>query len=188
MDVDGVLIDLPDFYCSRFPSGPVRALFAGDFLSASTGRSDLLDHLPAFMAQVGREGEAAAFYREWLDYENRPNRAMLGAVRELRAQGWRVYLATNQERHRTAHLLRESGLGELVDGHFASYLVGHRKPDPAYYAAVTAQLCVPAGQILFWDDTGENVAAARWAGWVAYQFTGVEEFRRRMESQGAAEA
>lgn len=25
LDVDGVLIELPDFFCSRFPAAPVRA-------------------------------------------------------------------------------------------------------------------------------------------------------------------
>lgn len=187
LDVDGVLIELPDFYCSRFESGPVREFFAGPFQSASTGQSDLLDHLPDFMDQIGREGTPQDFYREWLDYENRPHTPMLDAVRELRTLGWRIYLATNQEAHRTAHLLRESGLEELVDGHFASYAVGHRKPSAAYYAAVTEQLGKPPQDVIFWDDSAENVTAARAAGWQARLFTDVASFRQAMELDGTAQ-
>lgn len=180
LDVDGVLIELPDFYCSRFPAQPVREFFANGFQSASLGQSDLMEHLPAFMAAVGREGDPQDFYREWLEYENRPNQPMLDAMRELRSLGWRAYLATNQEPHRTRHLLQESGLQDITEGHYASYAVGHRKPSPEYYAAVTRQLKVPSQQIIFWDDAAGNVQVARKAGWAAYLFTDVLEFRRVM--------
>ena len=183
LDVDGVLITPDDFYgakLAREHGKTMREFMRGPFLSASTGKSDLLDHLPVFMAQIGREGAAEEFYREWLEYENRPNLPMLSAVRELRAQGWRVYLATNQETHRTRHLLEESGLADVVDGHFASYSVGHRKPDLAYYTAVTQRLGLLPEHIIFRDDSAENVAAARAAGWQAQLFTDTADFQRRM--------
>ena len=90
LDVDGVLITPDDFYGAKLAreNGDVmREFMRGPFQSASTGKSDLLEHLPAFMAQIGRNGEAADFYREWLEYENRPNLPMLDAVRGLRAAG-----------------------------------------------------------------------------------------------------
>lgn len=158
----------------------MREFMRGPFHAASTGNGDLMEHLPAFMALIGREGTPEDFYAEWLQYENRPNLPMLRAVRELRTRGWRVHLATNQERHRTGHLLSESGLAEVTDGHFASYAVGFRKPDPRYYAAVTQSLGVQPEQIVFWDDSAGNVAAARAAGWQAQCYVNVKGFRRRM--------
>lgn len=183
LDVDGVLITPDDFYgakLAREHGSAMQEFMRGLFYSASTGKSDLLEHLPAFMTQIGRAGTPQDFYREWLEYENRPNVPMLDAVRELRALGWRVYLATNQEAHRTRHLLEVGGLGDVVDGHFASYVVGFRKPDPQYYAAVAQQLGAQPEQIIFWDDSAENVAAARAAGWQAQFFDGVGSFRRVM--------
>ena len=150
------------------------------FRSASTGNSDLLDDLPALMRQLGRTGTPEEFYREWCEYENVVHAPTLSAVQALRARGWRVYLATNQEQHRTRHLLEETGLGAICDGHFASYVVGHRKPDPAYYAEVTRQLGLPPQHIVFWDDSAENVQAARAAGWSAYLFRAASSFRRGM--------
>jgi len=172
LDVDGVLIELP--------AAPVRAFFADGFQSASTGKSSVLEHLPTLMQAVGREGSPEEFYREWLEYENRPNRDMLAATADLRSAGWGVYLATNQEQLRVQHLMTESGLDAVTDGHFASYAVGHRKPSGDYYAAVTATLGVAPEQIVFWDDSIENVEAARAAGWSAHLFTSAADFRRRM--------
>ncbi|MFC6592280.1 HAD-IA family hydrolase [Deinococcus lacus] len=183
LDVDGVLIELPDFFCSRFPSAPVRAFFADGFQSASTGKSSVLEHLPKLMAEVGREGSPEEFYREWLDYENRPDKDMVAAAAELKAAGWRIYLATNQEELRVQHLMSESGLSAVTDGHFASYSVGYRKPSQEYYGAVTQALGVSPEQIIFWDDSVENVDAARAAGWSSHLFTNVADFRRVMGLQ-----
>lgn len=177
-----MLITPDDFYgakLAREHEKTMREFMRRPFLSASTGKSDLLDHLPVVMAQIGREGAAKEFYREWLEYENRPDLPMLSAVRELRTQGWRVYLATNQETHRTRHLLEESGLADVVDGQFASCSTGHRKPDLAYDTAVTQRLGLSPEHII-WDDSAENVAAARAAGWQAQLFTDTTDFQRRM--------
>ncbi|GHG02965.1 haloacid dehalogenase [Deinococcus piscis] len=183
LDIDGVLIQPDDFYGAKL-SREYPAAFGEwmrtAFIAASTGKSDLLDDLPALMVQIGRRGDAEAFYREWLDYENVVHPPTLEAVKQLRLRGWRTYLATNQERHRTQHLLEVVGLGAVTDGHFASYAVGHRKPSAEYYALVTQQLNCQPEQIIFWDDSAENVAAARAAGWTAYLFTDVSHFRRVM--------
>lgn len=132
------------------------------------------------MASVGREGNPQEFYREWLDYENRPSRDLLSAAAELKSAGWRIYLATNQEELRVAHLMQESGLQAITDGHFASYSVGHRKPSGEYYDAVTVALGTLPEQIIFWDDSAENVTAAREAGWTAHLFTDAADFRAVM--------
>lgn len=183
LDVDGVLVTPPEYYGARLlreAPEATRAFFAGPFQLASTGRADLLDHVPAFLAQLGREQTPEAFVREWLDSENHPAHALWDAVRELRALGWRAWLATNQESHRTRHLLDVVGLRDLVDGEFASCTVGHRKPSPEYYAEVARRLDVTPDRIVFWDDTQANVEAARSAGWQAHAYRDVTQFRDAM--------
>lgn len=183
LDVDGVLVTPPERFgvpLLREHPEVTRKFFQTAFMSASTGRSDLREHLPAILTTLGREQTPDAFLREWLDSEQDINGALLPSVRELRAQGWRSFLATNQETHRTAYLLHDMGLGNVVDGHHASYAVGHRKPDPAYYTEVTRRQGVPPQQIEFWDDSAENVQAAREAGWQAHLYAVVEDFRAVM--------
>ncbi|WP_165795243.1 HAD family hydrolase [Deinococcus koreensis] len=183
LDVDGVLVTPPEWFGVRLRrenADLTRQFFETAFHSASTGRSDLKDHLPAFIAALGRSQKPDDFLHEWLESENHPDRALLREVRTLRAQGWRTYLATNQEAHRTRHLLDVVGLGAVVDGHFASCAVGHRKPSPDYYAEVTRRLGLEPEQIVFWDDNAENVRGAREAGWQARLYTDVGGFRRVM--------
>jgi putative hydrolase of the HAD superfamily len=56
------------------------------------------------------------------------------------------------------------GYAELFDQTFYSYELGVAKPDPAYFAAILDRLDVPAGEVLFVDDNGANVEAARSVG------------------------
>ncbi|MFD1732123.1 HAD family hydrolase [Deinococcus malanensis] len=143
LDVDGVLVTPPEWFGARLlREHPelTRQFFQTAFYAASTGKSDLRTHLPGFIAALGRTQTADEFLHEWLESENHPNTPLLDDVRQLRAAGWRSYLATNQEAHRTRHLLHEVGLNEVVDGEFASCTVGYRKPDPQYFAEVTRRL------------------------------------------------
>ena len=180
LDVDGVLVTPPDWYGLRLRRESPEAaevFFAGPFLAATQGEADLRDHLPAFLDAIGRSGTPEAFLAEWHEYENHPEPQIWEAVRELRAEGWPIYLATNQERHRMRHLLQTVGLETLVDGEFASCSVGHRKPTPEYFAEVARRLSTLPERIVFFDDVEENVAAAREAGWAAHLYRDAEGFR-----------
>jgi putative hydrolase of the HAD superfamily len=64
--------------------------------------------------------------------------------------------------------------------HISSDL-GFRKPDLGFYKAVQDKIQVPASEILFWDDSLENVTAAREAGWKAEVFTNLEQFDQLMK-------
>ncbi|GGK38565.1 haloacid dehalogenase [Deinococcus malanensis] len=186
LDVDGVLVTPPEWFGARLlREHPelTRQFFQTAFYAASTGKSDLRTHLPGFIAALGRTQTADEFLHEWLESENHPNTPLLDDVRQLRAAGWRSYLATNQEAHRTRHLLHEVGLNEVVDGEFASCTVGYRKPDPQYFAEVTRRLGVAPEQIVFWDDNADNVASARAAGWQAHLYIGRGHFGRVMAGQ-----
>jgi len=55
----------------------------------------------------------------------------------------------------------------LVRRPYASHLLGLAKPDPAIYRAFELRAQVTPGDVLFFDDLEENVAAARACGWRA---------------------
>lgn len=189
LDVDGVLVTPPEMFGSRLTRlhpQEAREFFYGPFLKASTGQADLPELLPPLLSAVGYAGTPEAFMHEWFAAENHPNTPLLEAVKELRGAGWPVYLATNQEQHRLHYLLRDMGLGQLVDGEFASCSVGVRKPDTAYFDLVQKRLGLSAARIVFWDDASGNVAAAREAGWTAHLYEGLEGFMREMASLAQA--
>lgn len=91
-------------------------------------------------------------------------------VDDLNARG----LATACLSNTNAPHLREMLAGrfpavEKLGHRFTSHEMGLQKPDRAIYEHVARTLGLPGHEILFFDDTEENVVGAREAGWVAYR-------------------
>ena len=72
--------------------------------------------------------------------------------------------------------------------HFSALLFsaeeGLSKPDPRIYERTTQHLGVEPGQVVFFDDRPENVAAARRCRWQAHVWTGVHAARAVLEGYG----
>ena len=194
LDVDGVLaippkpfsLGLTDLNSAAAPSALVSrrraatTFFTGIFQSAIIGQADLKELLVPLMTELDLPGTPDTLMDEWFAAENVLNLPLLEAVKELRGAGWPVYLATNQERHRLHYLLHDMGLGQFVDGEFASCTVGVRKPDAAYFERVQERLNLSPARIVFWDDAPANVQAARAAGWTAHLYENLAGFTREM--------
>ena len=181
LDVDGVLVISPVMFGATLtPQSTAQAFFLGPFLSASTGQADLPEMLLPLLATLGYVGTPEQFMAEWFAAENYPNIPLLNEVRALRAAGWPVYLATNQERHRLTYLLQNMGLNHFLDGEFASCSVGVRKPEAAYFKLVQKRLGLPPRQIVFWDDAPGNVEAVLAAGWAAHLYKDLQGFTQKM--------
>jgi putative hydrolase of the HAD superfamily len=58
---------------------------------------------------------------------------------------------------------------DRLDHRFASHLVGMRKPDGRIYAHAERETGAAGGEIVFFDDVEENVAAALRRGWRAHR-------------------
>src|ERR1700686_680843 len=61
-------------------------------------------------------------------------------------------------------LMKDIGLAEAFDHHFASHLMGQIKPDEEVFHPVTRSLHCAPGEILFLDDNQLNVKAAKRVG------------------------
>ncbi len=76
----------------------------------------------------------------------------------------------------------------LLAGRFervlASCHLGVRKPEPAFYRALLAELALPAEAVLFVDDRAANADAARSVGMAAHRFAGVAGLRRWLADHG----
>lgn len=76
-----------------------------------------------------------------------------------------IYAFANTNHAHAAHLLSQFA---PVLGHFrkvfTSCTIGLRKPEPAAFGCVVREIGAPAGRILFFDDTLENVDGARACG------------------------
>lgn len=129
-----------------------------------------------WMAGVGEALGAPAAVTEWATYRGDVVPAVADMIRDVRATGIPVGLATNATDRLDADLA-ELGLSDAFDAVVNSSVVGVAKPHPDYYVAGCKALGVAATDCLFLDDSSRFVAGARAAGLMAQRFTGEADVR-----------
>ena len=168
-DADGVLQELPGGWRERVR--PYLGERTEEFLEL-TWREEwpcleaAIDYLPLLARHRELFGVAVPaerfFHDVWCDL--RVDDTSVALVGALRARGLGVHLATNQEMHRSAYMRDALGYDRLFERSFYSYEVGHAKPSGRFFEAVLERLGAVGPEVLFIDDTHENVEAARAAG------------------------
>jgi putative hydrolase of the HAD superfamily len=129
----------------------------------------------ALTARAG-DGAARAAVDEWSAYRGEVDPEVLGFVREVRAAGLPVGIATNATDWLDADLAALRLTGE-VDAVVNSSVLGVPKPAREFFAAACAALGVPANRVLFVDDSDRCVRGARVAGLPAYRWNGPADLR-----------
>jgi putative hydrolase of the HAD superfamily len=122
------------------------------------------------------------FIQAWLEHENVLDPGMLNEISLLRAMRLPCFVGTNQERNRANFMRLEMGLQTDTDGVFASCDLGARKPERAFFDRLAERLNLEPASLLLIDDSHENVAGARAAGWNAEHFTTRQAFRKHLLS------
>jgi putative hydrolase of the HAD superfamily len=120
----------------------------------------------ALTQKRSREAVAA-----WQDHRGTVDGVALDFVREVRAAGVPVGLATNS----TARLdrdLADLGLADAFDMVVNSSVIGVHKPTREFFREVCVAMARPPEHCLFVDDEERNVRGARVAGLSAYRWSG----------------
>jgi putative hydrolase of the HAD superfamily len=178
VDVDGVLV------CGRPSDGQPWAasieadlgltreqlqkeFFKPHWSKIVIGQGGLREHLEPVLARIAPRVSYEKFVSYWFENDARLNIALLEEIQRWRASGTKIYLATNQEHLRAAHLMAAVGLQHHCDGIFYSAALGCRKPDLAFFDKAAELSGFAPEQLVLIDDTAENLVAARKAGWNA---------------------
>ena len=187
-DVDGVLVDV------RFPkifrqslgiSQPDAAeFFEGPFERCLIGASDLRDELPPFLEKWKWSGSFEEFLDFWFDEESHLNEPVLAAADRLRSRGLRCFLASTQESHRAGFLEQRLAVGTRFEKAFFSCRLGFRKPNPAFFLAVTPEIGLRPAEILLLDDDNANIESAIGVGWQATQFRIGDDIHALLHAHG----
>jgi len=190
LDVDGVIV-APTFRFARWleancglTPADTSPFFRGPFVECVVGRRDLKDALSPFLDGWGWRDGVEAFLARWFEEDGELDSSLVDFVQSLRRAGLPCYLATMQEQYRLRHMRSEMGLDQLFDGIFASCEIGYPKPDIRFFDAIAAKLRLPAETLAFWDDSEQNVQAARACGWQAQQYVGFDSFTRHPLTRG----
>ncbi|MEU4568444.1 HAD-IA family hydrolase [Micromonospora sp. NPDC023956] len=130
----------------------------------------------ALAGQAVEPEQARAAVAEWQEYRGEVDPDVLALVREVRAAGIPVGLATNATDLLDADLAA-LGLTDELDAVVNSSALGVHKPAKEYFRAACEALRTPPDRVLFVDDDDRMVSGARVAGLPAYRWSGVEGLR-----------
>lgn len=144
-----------------------REFFQPRWEAIVNGQKALIPELSEVLALIAPTVTPEILAEYWFRNDSRIETAVLADVADLRRNGDRLFLATNQEHMRASYLMNEMGLARAVDGIFYSAALGYRKPAREFFALVTQRTSVEPNQIIFVDDTEANVVAAKEYGWKA---------------------
>ncbi|MET7706849.1 HAD-IA family hydrolase [Micromonospora sp. NPDC005413] len=130
----------------------------------------------ALAAPAGGPDRARAAVEQWQRYRGEVDTEVLDFVREVRAAGIKVGLATNATDVLDADLA-ELGLADELDVVVNSSAVGVHKPAPEYFQAACVALRTLPAKVLFVDDEDWAVRGARSAGLSAHRWGGHGDLR-----------
>jgi putative hydrolase of the HAD superfamily len=99
-----------------------------------------------------------------------PNPEMIELMRELKAEGYRMAMLTNNVREWEPLWRSMLPVDEIFETVVDSAFVGCRKPESRIYELTLERIAKPAGSCLFVDDVLVNVEGARKAGLHAVHF------------------
>lgn len=111
-------------------------------------------------------------------YEENP--ATLALIDELRKQGVKTAVCTNNFRDRIETLERKFHFKKHFDVFITSYEEGAIKPDAKIFLALAEKLELPPAEIVMSDDKEYNVAALQQLGFQAFVYKGFDDFKTRI--------
>jgi putative hydrolase of the HAD superfamily len=187
-DADGVLVKAGVFMFSEQLSRDhgisiekMLPFFKGAFALCSVGKADLKEELAKVAGDWGWTGTVDELVEYWLTKGTQFDDDVLDYIRELKGQGTRCYIATDNERYRGEFLTQKLGHGQPFDEIFYSAKIGTKKHDPDFFQyvhdALGGEATVPKSRIVFVDDDQKNVETARAFGFDAHLYTTLSDLK-----------
>jgi putative hydrolase of the HAD superfamily len=187
LDADGVLIHAEMFSKQLerdygIPYAKIEPFFTSEFQKCLIGEADLREVIAPHLEEWGWKGSVDELLNFWFKAEHIIDQDLIDYILTLRDKGIRLFVATNQEKHRAQYMLDKMGFSDVFEQVYASAHLGHRKPAIDFFAKLHERLAdVEKHEIVFWDDSEENVKGAREYGIQAEIYTGLDDFKRKME-------
>lgn len=177
---DGSILSLEEDF--DIPSERMQRFFREAFPDCLVGKADLKEAIIPYLPEWGWQGTVEELLEYWFETGSNVHHGVWETVEQLKEAGVPVYLATNQEKHRTEYMREHMGYGKLFTKIFASSSIGLVKPDPAFFTYIQKDIgSDDASSLLFWDDMQKNVDAADSLGIKAHLFAGVDDFKKTMK-------
>ena len=104
-------------------------------------------------------------FEQFMFAQSKPHPEMIALVRHLKAKyGLKIVVVSNEGRELNAHRIRAFGLDEFVDAFISSCYVHLRKPDVEIFRLALDIAQVPAGKVVYLENTSMFVQIAESLG------------------------
>jgi putative hydrolase of the HAD superfamily len=168
-DADGVVIQSQMFsykYAQEFniKISELDDFFKTDFQECLVGKSDLKIAITPWLEKWNWSRSVDDFLDYWFKAEHNLNFDLIKNIRELRKKKMKCVLATNQEKYRLEYMKKEMDLESIFDKIYSSNVIGFKKPSIQYYAYILNDLNENPADIIFYDDSQENIESAKLLG------------------------
>lgn len=182
-DLDGVIIKDPIFssvYAQEFGMKPEDMLpfFSNEFQKCLIGEADLkhaiLPYLPAW--KWSHTADELVDY--WIKHHQTIDTNVTDLIAGMRIRGMTTGLTTNQEKYRTDYVWNKLGLKNYFDHLFVSNQLHTRKPQTNFFQRMLTTLRpTEANEILFIDDSMNNISVAQNFGLKTHYYTNFENLK-----------
>jgi HAD superfamily hydrolase (TIGR01509 family) len=126
------------------------------------------------------------FFRFWFGGEGLVNE-LIDYVKQLRQNGTKVFILSNNFRERTTYYRKYfPEIFENVDQAYFSWETGFVKPDEKAFLNVLEQNELNPSEVLFFDDSEQNVEVAKDLGIDAYVFEGIDDTKETVREFATA--
>lgn len=185
-DVDGVLIKSVnsnrEFLWSQtigedlgVVSGAVlKDIFSDGWQACILGKADTKKHIQSVFAAHDLGLRADVFIDYWLEHDTEIDQDVIECVGALQSQ--RLFIATNQDKLRTAFL--KNIFSHLFEDIFSSADLGVMKPEDDYFKRIEETIKARPENIIFIDDLEQNISAAQRRGWNAHLYKDVQGLKK----------
>lgn len=168
-DADGVIQTTSDSFYSEIKSHVpldqaeefIQQVFAAE-RPALTGKADFRENLQLLLEQWQVVKSVDEVLATWHRINIVPS--VLAMLKGFRDEGYKVCLATNQQANRMRYMRHELGLDDHFDHAFYSCELGAAKPSAEYFSSIMEQLDTVPLEVLFIDDSADNIASATRCG------------------------
>ena len=179
--VSGVMYSVAYQKQSGVSNEEMLPFYKGVFQDCLVGKADLKEVIKPWLTKWKFEGTADEFLNNWFEHEDVRNDDVIEFIKQLRDKGIICCLATNQEHYRTQFMKERMGFADLFHHVYSSAQIGYKKPEAEFYEYIFREMNQLYGftkeEIVYVDDTVENVEGGKNAGIHSFHFTNLADFK-----------
>jgi putative hydrolase of the HAD superfamily len=182
-DLDGVIItyekNFAETYSEEFGADVSRIykFFADDYHECAVGSASLHERIEKYVLPWGWPGDAQSLIQYWFDAQSEVDARLLDLIGLARQSGHKCYVASDQDKTRSAYVRKLVNVDDAFDGSFFSCDLGATKTEADFFERMLGKLACDPEDVFFWDDNPKNVAVAKQAGIRAEIYSSFENFQ-----------